>query len=358
MSLYLPDQKLGAKSQPDSSSHKFMLKGRQTGTMHRGHGWVFRAESYDTMLAWYDDIKSLTEKTGEDRNNFVRRHTRSFSRNSVGSASSLEEDEADSIPYSASHHSLTNGDSLNQSEMVPQRPQPGGRFPSDIQDRKNLPDHLSASSNSSFDQELSTVAGGYQIRPTDRPSGSMNEMQPTKTHDAPSIPPLWTQESLYHHESSIMSRRHPLDDPPAQDSSESRYHDQVNEKFLATAALTSTKVSAEQHHSLDRQETAPPTDSRAVQPSVINTESAIDSTVRQPTPPLTETEAIHQPPRIETIAPVAVPIRSGQSTSRTIDSKAQSDVPEVPAATPLLRRGTDMSASNLHIPGEYPSASA
>jgi len=52
MSLYLPEQKLGSHSNPGSSSNKFMLKGRQTGSMHRGHSWVFRAESYDTMMAW------------------------------------------------------------------------------------------------------------------------------------------------------------------------------------------------------------------------------------------------------------------------------------------------------------------
>jgi hypothetical protein len=49
MSLYLPEQKLGSHSSEGSSSNKFMLKGRQTGSMHRGHSWVFRAESYDTM---------------------------------------------------------------------------------------------------------------------------------------------------------------------------------------------------------------------------------------------------------------------------------------------------------------------
>jgi hypothetical protein len=68
MSLNLPEQKLGSHSQPDSTSHKFMLKGRQTGTMHRGHSWVFRAESHDTMMAWYEDIESLISKTGEARN--------------------------------------------------------------------------------------------------------------------------------------------------------------------------------------------------------------------------------------------------------------------------------------------------
>ena len=79
MSLYLADQKLGSHSGADSSSHKFMLKGRQTGGVHRGHAWVFRAESYDTMLAWFEDIKNLTEKTGEERTAFIRQHARSVS---------------------------------------------------------------------------------------------------------------------------------------------------------------------------------------------------------------------------------------------------------------------------------------
>jgi len=52
MSLYLPEQKLGSHSNQGGSSNKFMLKGRQTGSMHRGHSWVFRAESFETMMAW------------------------------------------------------------------------------------------------------------------------------------------------------------------------------------------------------------------------------------------------------------------------------------------------------------------
>jgi hypothetical protein len=56
MSLYLPEQKLGSHSNSGASSNKFMLKGRQTGSMHRGHSWVFRAESYETMMAWVSDF--------------------------------------------------------------------------------------------------------------------------------------------------------------------------------------------------------------------------------------------------------------------------------------------------------------
>ncbi|KAF2144719.1 uncharacterized protein K452DRAFT_306498 [Aplosporella prunicola CBS 121167] len=160
MSLYLPEQKLGTHSQLGSSSQKFILKGRQAGSMHRGHTWVFRAESYDTMLAWYEDIKTLTEKTGEERNAFVRNHARSVSAGSARSVSSdgLEDNEADEVPYSAA-------DSVTSKDPNPApRPQPGGRFPSDLQVNHHLQAPLSPSSGSSeadFD-DLTTAAGGLQ----------------------------------------------------------------------------------------------------------------------------------------------------------------------------------------------------
>ncbi|GAM83271.1 hypothetical protein ANO11243_012570 [Dothideomycetidae sp. 11243] len=135
MSLYLGDQKLGSHSSADSNSHKFMLKGRQTGGMHRGHSWVFRAESHDTMMAWFDAIKSLTEKTGAEKNEYVRKHARSVSGNSaramsVTSSDGLEEDEADHVPYSASMEKKQLDSSA--ADARPQRPLPGGRFPSDL----------------------------------------------------------------------------------------------------------------------------------------------------------------------------------------------------------------------------------
>ncbi|KAF3004950.1 hypothetical protein E8E13_007636 [Curvularia kusanoi] len=161
MSLYLPDQKLGSRSQPGSSSHKFVIKGRQAGSMHRGHTWVFRAETYETMNAWYDDIKTLTEKSGEERNAFVRRHAsvRSTSAGSARSASSdggLEEDEADAVPYSA-NQSLAS----QPREPPPTRPSPGGRFPSDLAVNRHLQEPLSPSSGSSdFGHDVTTASGG------------------------------------------------------------------------------------------------------------------------------------------------------------------------------------------------------
>ena len=171
MSLYLPEQKLGSHSEPMSSSHKFMLKGRQTGSMHRGHSWIFRAESHETMMAWFADIKELTEKRGEERNAFVRRsHARSLSGSSfapsIGGSSdeALKEDEADAVPYSdermirtpmtetAPLGASTGADGSQEwrsASQARQRPQPGGRFPSELNVDRGLQGPLSPSSGES-----------------------------------------------------------------------------------------------------------------------------------------------------------------------------------------------------------------
>lgn len=154
MSLYLADQKLGSHSSVDSSSHKFMLKGRQTGGVHRGHAWVFRAESHDTMLAWYEDIKSLTEKTGEERTAFIRQHARSLSVGSNKAASvsddgALDEDEADQVPYSGT---ASQAGQPFEEEKRADRPIPGGRFPSALTIDRNS--QLPPSPSSSGDRDV------------------------------------------------------------------------------------------------------------------------------------------------------------------------------------------------------------
>ncbi|KAK2816754.1 hypothetical protein FQN49_008016 [Arthroderma sp. PD_2] len=156
MSLYLPEQKLGSHSTPESSSHKFMLKGRQTGSMHRGHAWVFRAESHETMLAWYDDIKALTEKTGAARDAFVRRHARSYSGASYRTASIssdgvMDEDEADKTPYSADHVMQNQPAPVGDSTTQWRRQKSVGRFPSDVQINQHLNAPLSPSSSEGRD---------------------------------------------------------------------------------------------------------------------------------------------------------------------------------------------------------------
>ena len=164
MSLPLADQKLGSHSNADSTSHKFMLKGRQSGGMHRGHAWVFRAESYDTMLAWFSDIRDLTEKTGAERKEFIRRsHARSVSAGShkAGSISSdggIDEDEADAVPYSAT---ASQAEIVPHVEKLPQRPHPGGRFPSALKTNRDsqVPVSPSSPSSSAGDRDLIAAAG-------------------------------------------------------------------------------------------------------------------------------------------------------------------------------------------------------
>ncbi|KAG8529226.1 uncharacterized protein KY384_005861 [Bacidia gigantensis] len=157
MSLPLIEQKLGSRSSADSTSHKFMLKGRQSGGLHKSHAWVFRAESYDTMMAWFSDIKNLTEKTGIERDAFIRRtHARSISAGSVSEGSALDEDEADQVPYSAAASQAE-----PSTEKLPQRPNPGGRFPSNLNIHRDsqVPLAPSSPSDNSGDRDVIAAAG-------------------------------------------------------------------------------------------------------------------------------------------------------------------------------------------------------
>ncbi|KAJ2896291.1 hypothetical protein MKZ38_005693 [Zalerion maritima] len=139
MSLYLPEQKLGSHSADGASSNKFILKGRQTGSMHRGHTWVFRAESHDTMMAWYEDIKALTERTPQERSDFVRSHSRAGSRASraasISSDGAVDDEDEEAFGASANDvNAMAPRSQLMQPgayDNQPPRPNPGGRFPSD-----------------------------------------------------------------------------------------------------------------------------------------------------------------------------------------------------------------------------------
>ncbi|ODV83621.1 hypothetical protein CANARDRAFT_184706, partial [[Candida] arabinofermentans NRRL YB-2248] len=64
MSLSLEDCQMAEHSRKDeknpNSYHKFVLHAKQNGLLHKGHNWVFRAESYNLMISWYNDLKKLT----------------------------------------------------------------------------------------------------------------------------------------------------------------------------------------------------------------------------------------------------------------------------------------------------------
>lgn len=207
MSLRLSEQKLGNHSSGDSGSHKFILKGRQSGGMHRGHGWTFRAESHDTMLAWYEDIKSLTEKTGEERNAYVRRHARSLSsaghysdnggQSGPGSVSSgdINDDEADEIPYSMQSSVQEDGafsagvdgaaGRAGTKSPVPQRPVPGGRFPSDIDVSRHLHSGQRPRNSSDVDNDSSLLAVAHP-QSTEHRNGTTLRSVPAADFQIPS----------------------------------------------------------------------------------------------------------------------------------------------------------------------------
>lgn len=116
------------------------------------------------MLAWYNDIKDLTEKTGIERDAFVRKHARSISGGSVTARSmssdgGMEEDEADQVPYSAAASQVEHP----VQDQAPERPQPGGRFPSDLNVQRNLQNPLSHSSGTSSNGHEATAAAGELV---------------------------------------------------------------------------------------------------------------------------------------------------------------------------------------------------
>lgn len=60
MSLSLNDCTVAEHSKKGSSDFKFILHAKQNGIIHRGHNWVFRVESYESMMDWFVNIKKLT----------------------------------------------------------------------------------------------------------------------------------------------------------------------------------------------------------------------------------------------------------------------------------------------------------
>lgn len=165
MSLYLPDCTLAGHSEETALSHKFVLKGRQTGGMHTRHSWTFRAESHAAMLEWYAAIKKLTEVRGAERDAFVTEHTRTSSEAATlvdldpqiqepEDAALLRDDEADEIPYSANGYPS----SIQQPEAVSHRRPEVGRFPSDIQVERGRAEAARPASSASS-RSFSAVSG-------------------------------------------------------------------------------------------------------------------------------------------------------------------------------------------------------
>ncbi|KGO65770.1 hypothetical protein PITC_008210 [Penicillium italicum] len=341
MSLYLPDQKLGSHSQEDSSSHKFMLKGRQTGTMHRGHSWVFRAESHETMMSWYEDIDGLSNMTGEARNAFVRQHVHSVSGRSMNNEV-MEDDEADQTPYSAGAAVIT------QDRPTSSR-QAGGAFPSDVQLDRNLQAPLSPSSgDSSAGRDILGAAGSYQdgssaFDDTLRPVGSRevdNSYQSYRsnegTHDRSR--PKVTQHDSYYGEwigpSVVVAKQRQsqqLETPNPDDREIRSDGDQAS-----LAAISGVGIADRRDHS------APAKIDRRESVSTAPTTNATEFTNH--TNPTSVDDQELELPKIQTLGLENPSINQGPEP----DSAAK-----IPPS--LLRSNTDNSVTlDMKMPGRYP----
>jgi len=362
------------------------------------------------MLAWYEDVKVLTEKSGEERNAFVRRHVRSTSQSSAHSVSSdggLEEDEADRVPYSA-NQSIVNESVRSE---IPQRPSPGGRFPSDVQIDRNLQTPLSPSSNSSeVGHDITSASGGLQgayAHPDD-----LTRQDPTYPHQqnkaqypshntyadyfTPSTnyqqAPAQSQtlyssnpvpnkqfstqdQTLYssapapnNYQPSPNVYQPPLTQaPPVQ---QFERHDSTYGNWMAPAAggVAAGALGAEAYH--QHQQNSGREKEQQPLTKEINEASQTDRISAVPVP-------VGAPATTAAQAPVTLPVESEPNslatTPATIHKSFLGLVEPVPAAvstnvtnggtvptdtdkdSPGIRRqNTDFSVSDLHVPGEYP----
>ncbi|KAF2758167.1 hypothetical protein EJ05DRAFT_379637 [Pseudovirgaria hyperparasitica] len=380
MSLYLPDQKLGPHSQPGSSSHKFMLKGRQTGSMHRGHSWVFRAETYDTMLAWFDDIKALTEKSGAERNEYVRCHARSVSggsARSIASGSELEEDEADEVPYSAQASMASQ--QMHAPQPQSKRPSPGGRFPSDLQVNRHLQAPLSPSSGSSdIEQDLTAAAGGLQASGHAYPQEQQHSEggRPEIVHETPAaaVPPHNAQSFTFPPPEpapavarEAASGLQPMQAPPnaqpvpiarSMDLSQPPDAPRVNSLYGdwmapaaggAAAGVLGSEVI--RHHNHQNEQIPDALETHPIKPT------APTHTVQPIVPIPVPSASASSGPLVDSVLTSPTSLLS-DSTGPVATADAVGDV-STPTTSPtthpgMTRHGTDFSVSDLHVPGEYP----
>jgi hypothetical protein len=359
MSLYLPEQKLGSHSSEGASSNKFMLKGRQTGAMHRGHSWVFRAESFDTMMAWFEDIKSLTEKSPQERSAFVRQHARSISGTSqkAGSISSDGQiDEDDDEPFSAGAVVAPKQD------VLPVRPRPGGRFPSDlaVNAQRGLQVPLSPSSGSSGFADIDTKDHDVVAAAADLPGSGIGQHYPQQPDYVVGGGSHASQLNHYAEEDG----RNPYTAEPVQ-----KRDTVTNPAFAvgtgAAAGLVGAGV-AEAHR-----EAAASQAPEVYEPNTRTQLASLEAT-QITVPGTNEALAAHEAVSVAApdTSPVTAPMtavlspplhEANDSVLSVTSTNVSSVVPEPvrpPTLAETLRAGqhheSAMSASHLHIPGEFP----
>ena len=383
MSLYLPEQKLGTHSEPLSGSHKFMLKGRQTGGMHRGHSWIFRAESHETMLAWYNDIKELTEKRGEERNAFVRRqHARSMSGGSMTAASvassdgGLEEDEADAVPYSdeksvrgpmpeTATAGATGAGVAGVAERQ-NRPQPGGRFPSDLNVDRGL--HAAPLSPSSGESERDFQTHS-SVKQADHDALAGASSLPGSGVPFSNQQPTSAPITQHHAQQNQPSTTVPISQPQNQAYVPEARHDEWIAPAAAGGAVGVGGAALASHYRHDEyQPSAPQELGNTVAAEAPTPVTALSSA------PVTSQTAV--PPRAPMVAAASTESPySGRGTNDYTETMSQDTAPTTLASSIYADEGVSKPAvatseierpglpqpakssttiSDLHVPGEYP----
>ena len=335
MSLPLADQKLGSHSNQDSTSHKFMLKGKQSGGLHKSHSWVFRAESYDTMMAWYSDIRNLTEKTGIERDAFIRRtHARSLSggshhkAGSISEGSAMEEDEADQVPYSAAASQVE-----PSTEQLPQRPKPGGRFPSHLNVNRNsqVPLVPSSPSDNSGDREIVAAAAdlpGSGVGHTGNPGTSFpGDIQPI----SPEVPYLGDKA-----QSPTVIERH-----------ESKYGDWM-------APVNPALLNQDQNAPMLQSETFD-----APLPKPLPAQALADEPLATQVVPMPASEQAAA--QLATFIPPSAVTTAGVGTASTADSLVSTPRDELAQQDPIMpvkdvSNRQSVESSQVKVPGGFPAS--
>ena len=335
MSLPLADQKLGSHSNSDSTSHKFMLKGRQSGGLHKSHAWVFRAESYDTMMAWYSDIRNLTEKTGIERDAFIRRtHARSVSGGSISEGSALDEDEADQVPYSA-----TASQAEPSTERLPQRPNPGGRFPSLLSIRDSqAPVAPSSPSENSGDRDVVAAAGalpGSSVGGTEQQAslgnGRGNERRGDLDTEKPTVAATFSPDGLSHGE--LVTQRQQIE-----------RHDSKYGDWMSPAAVGASSKDSHSHQQARKAKSSD--DQAALQP--IEMPTSKDSPKNSMTP---NAQAAAQ------LSTFNIATVSGAAPGLTVPAADSTDLAaplKSLADKPSLDGRTSVTSEQVRMPGGYP----
>jgi hypothetical protein len=361
------------------------------------------------MLAWYSDISNLIEKTGDERNAFVRRHTRSISAGSARSVSSdggLEEDEADQIPFSTQQSVLSQP--MQEAEPTANRPSPGGRFPSDIQVNRGLQAPVGPSSGSSSEvgNDLTTASGGFQgtFPSYQTDSNQYDQYDQNQQHQQPMPSQAYSQDAYGHNANNAYQQPAPVPAPVPVQQQDSYYaknppanpaqneyaqqtqpqqahpteqsfvrHDSTYGNWMAPAAggaaLGALGAGAYAHHQQD-----PEMQNRQQPQPYLNdstqTQSGFDPNLTaQPVPDR------HPDHTASLINPVVAPIpltseREPDSLATTPSAAHQPFLGEPEAILPAVasekaingrapnpgmkRQNTDFSVSDLHVPGEYP----